>query len=400
MEIEAFLEDWLNRPGGAERSNAQSFLISLCQVLDVAPPRPAAARGEDNNYVFERSIRRWTSGNETTSGRIDLYKRGAFLLEAKQSFRFAADQPPNPAAHKARAKIQVSLERQDPRSISRGWDRLMRSAREQARRYVFDLPPDHPAPPFLIVCDVGHVLEIYADFTGTGRSYAYFPDQKSYRIYLEDLRDPLIRARLRAIWDDPKSLDPARRKHLATREIAEQLTVVTEALESRGIGREDVALFLMRCIFTMFACSVGLLPETGLVELLTDCLENPRSFQPLMRELWVKMNDPLHEARYFPPFHAHVPYFGGKLFNHSDAYSLSAELIEALLRAARCSWAEVEPAIFGGLLENALGAVERRQLGAHYNATTARRTPGARDGDGAPARRLAPSDDRRRAGPR
>ena len=37
-----------------------------------------------------------------------------------------------------------------------------------------------------------------------------------------------------------------------------------------------------------------------------------------------------------------------------------------LLEAAKCNWADVEPAIFGTLLERALNPTERHALGAHY----------------------------------
>ncbi|MCK7493103.1 MAG: hypothetical protein MZW92_17670 [Comamonadaceae bacterium] len=44
----------------------------------------------------------------------------------------------------------------------------------------------------------------------------------------------------------------------------------------------------------------------------------------------------------------------------------TAEQIGALLEAARAEWTQVEPAIFGTLLERALDPVERHALGAHY----------------------------------
>ena len=53
----------------------------------------------------------------------------------------------------------------------------MRRAYAQARGYVGDLPPDHAAPPFLVVVDVGHVVELYADFSGQGRNYTQFPSR-------------------------------------------------------------------------------------------------------------------------------------------------------------------------------------------------------------------------------
>jgi hypothetical protein len=58
---------------------------------------------------------------------------------------------------------------------------------------------EHGWPPFLLVVDVGYCIEVYADFTGTGRAYAQFPDRARYRIMLEDLADDEVCDRLRAI---------------------------------------------------------------------------------------------------------------------------------------------------------------------------------------------------------
>src|SRR3712207_2342729 len=231
------------------------FLSELCRVLGVAPPQPAGDR-ESNDYVFERAVR--PRGQEPAAPkRIDLYKRNAFILEAKQS-RLPGKKNAIPG--------QISLLADEPaelgrRSISRGWDVMMKNARQQAETYVFLLDADHPAPPFVIVCDVGHCLELFADFTGTGRAYGHFPDRKGYRIYMEDLRDPDIRKRLRDVWEDPRSLDPARESARVTRGIAARLAEVSRALEGRGSDLEAVAHFLMRCLFTMFAEDVDLLPK-------------------------------------------------------------------------------------------------------------------------------------------
>jgi hypothetical protein len=45
---------------------------------------------------------------------------------------------------------------------------------------------------------------------------------------------------------------------------------------------------------------------------------------------------------------------------------LTTAQIDGLLRAGRANWREVEPAIFGTLLERALDPTERHALGAHY----------------------------------
>lgn len=71
-----------------------------------------------------------------------------------------------------------------------GWAKAMVQAKGQAERYAKALPVDHRWPPFLLVTDIGYCIEVYADFTGSGKAYAQFPDRSRYRIMLEDLRDP------------------------------------------------------------------------------------------------------------------------------------------------------------------------------------------------------------------
>jgi SAM-dependent methyltransferase len=361
LDIETFIARWTAREGGAERANYQMFLSELCDVLGVDRPEPAGAERALNDYVFERAVRRRPSDDITSSRRIDLYKKGSFILEAKQS-RLPGGRNELPG--------QTSLFGDEPetlgrRSVARGWDVMMQNARRQAEGYVFLLDADHPAPPFIITCDVGHAFEIFADFTGTGRAYSQFPDRKGFRIYLEDLRNPDIRARLVAIWTDPLSLDPARESARVTREIARRLAAVSKALETKHPA-EDVAHFLMRCIFTMFAEDVKLLPENSFTELLADCIESPAAFAPLLESLWSKMDEPVYDKRFFSAFKQHLRHFNGNLFRNARAFPLGREEIGELHQAARARWTEVDPAIFGTLLEQALEPGERRKLGAHY----------------------------------
>src|SRR5207249_3635951 len=95
------------------------------------------------------------------------------------------------------------------RGAERGWDVLMMNARRQAEDYVRLLPASHEPPPFIIVCDVGHCFEIYANFRRDGKAYDQFPDRQTFRVFLEDLRSAEVRERIIAIWTDPLSLDPA-----------------------------------------------------------------------------------------------------------------------------------------------------------------------------------------------
>ncbi|WP_122465324.1 class I SAM-dependent DNA methyltransferase [Brevundimonas lutea] len=357
MDIDAFIDRWSAARGGAERANYQMFLSELCEALGLPRPHPASDDTAGNDYVFERGVKRRESEGTASTLRIDLYKRGCFILEAKQSRASQRDDgqqalfKPDEAASTAASQGK--------------WDVLMRNARKQAEDYVFRLPPDHVAPPFIIVCDVGYVFEVYADFSGSGRAYTHFPDRKGFRVRLEDLRREDIQARLKAIWTDPQSLDPTREAARVTRQIAERLAAVSRRLE-KNHPAEEVAHFLMRCIFTMFAEDVDLLPKGEFTKLLEESLEGSDSFAPLLQELWRKMDARDHADRFFSLFRTHLRWFNGNLFRDAKAFPMTREEIGELLAASRHDWRYVEPAIFGTLVEQALDPAERRKLGAHY----------------------------------
>jgi hypothetical protein len=344
--------------GGSERANYQLFIIGLCRALGLPEPQMSAERNQFNDYVFERRLDYAHPDGSTTPMWADCYKRGAFVLEAKQSARRLALDATQASLFPEEAR-QKKLGH--ARRGSAGWDRLMRNAYAQAVDYTRHLPVDHGYPPFVLVVDVGHVIEIYADFSGQGKNYAQFPDRQGYRIGMEDLRKPEVQARLKAIWTDPHSLDPAKRSAEVTRDIAGRLSLIAKRLEGKHDPR-DVAEFLMRCLFTMFAEDVGLLPKAGFAELLRDLADRPETFPMALESLWRTMD----EGGYEPRMMATLRRFNGSLFKTRRALPLAPEDIHELYVAAKQDWSDVEPAIFGTLLERALDSRERSKLGAHY----------------------------------
>ncbi|MDR3463572.1 MAG: class I SAM-dependent DNA methyltransferase, partial [Beijerinckiaceae bacterium] len=359
MDVDAFIARWTAREGGSERANYQMFLSDLCDVLGVARPDPDGTGRDDKDYVFERAVRQRNGDLFAVPKRIDLYKKGAFILEAKQS-RLPGKKNAIPGQLILPAREPENLGR---RGIARGWDVMMQNARKQAEGYVFLLETSHPAPPFIMTCDVGHCFELFADFTGTGRAYSQFPGRQGFRIYLEDLRKPEIRERLRRIWNDPYSLDPARDAARVTAEIAKRLAQVSKSLEARGFNAEEVAHFLMRCLFTMFAADVELLPRDCFKGLLRRSVEDPSHFPHRLKTLWEQMD---RGESFSHVIDAPVRRFSGALFKSTFVFPLGREEISELLAAANRRWTEVDPAIFGTLLEQALEPAERKKLGAHF----------------------------------
>ena len=358
--VETFIRRW-EKSGGSELANFQTFADEVCDLLGVARPEPSQERNDTNDYVFERRVDFKFEDGSTSAGRIDLYKRDCFVMEAKQSAKRVKAKKGDPRQPKLIPEDATQVKAGAARRGTYGWDKVMRAAKRQAENYARALPREHGWPPFILVVDIGHAIEVYADFSGQGKNYAQFPDRAGYSIPLGGLRDSEIRARLRAIWTDPHSLDPAKRSAEVTRDIAERLARIARNLEGKHDPRV-VAEFLMRCLFTMFAEDVGLLPEKGFEKLLKEMVETPRHFAPALESLWKVMD----EGGYAPHLNETVKRFNGTLFRNRSAIALDTDDIHELWIASQRDWREVEPAIFGTLLERALDERERARLGAHY----------------------------------
>jgi hypothetical protein len=337
MDVEAFIERW--RPSEAgERANKDSFLKELCRVLGVPEPKPATGDVGVDDYVFEADARLRDEEGRPSIGKMDLYRRGSFILEAKQGST-------------ARGKKTGTARRDTP-----GWHVAMSDAFGQALKYARTL--DDP-PPFLIGCDIGYCFDIYACFDGSG-IYRPFPNAQKHRRYLRSLGEDADT--LRAIWLDPCSLDPQRHAERITRDLAESLAGLAVELEKEGHEPHLVAKFLMRCLFTMFAEDIGLLSE----KLFTQSLEKrwlpePATFVDGVEELWDAMNA---GKRFW--ILGKLLHFNGGLFADPVALPLTHKQLTLLHKAALRDWADVEPSIFGTLLERALDPQERSRLGAHF----------------------------------
>lgn len=353
MGVDEFIARWSGREGGAERANYAMFLTELTGALDLPRPEPADSHAD---YRFEFPVR----GGNLQPLRIDLYKRDAFILEAKQS-RLKPDKG------EAAMSPQLGLFGDMPATATRSnrrarWDADMRAAFNQAWDYASRLPAEHERPPFIVTCDVGRSFEFYSDFTGQGRAYRPYPTERTRVVGLEQLVEHDTQELFHSVWERPRALDPAKRKAEATRAVAGYLAQVSRALEARGKPPEEVATFLTRVLFAMFAEDVGLLPEDSFTGLLRRCQEAPAGFAPQMSDLFQRMD----EGGFSPALNVMVRRFNGAFYKERRAFDLGAEEIGALLAAAGKDWRDVEPAIFGTLLEQALDPTERTRLGAHY----------------------------------
>jgi hypothetical protein len=358
LQIDDFINRWKNS-GGSERANFQTFANELCDALGVPRPAPATETTTANSYCFEHPVTFIHTGTQSR-GFIDLYRAGHFVMEAKQGV--GGDQPDNDTQPSLIPDLPSATRKGHGTRGTRRWDDTMLRARNQADGYARAVSRSDGWPPFLLVVDVGHVIEVYADFSGQGQGYTQYPDGNRYRITMDDLRDPKTQDRLRTIWTDPHALDPSKIAAQVTREVADRLAALGKSFEGQGHEPKAVARFLMRCLFTMFAEDVNLIPHNSFSDLLKRLRGHPEHAAPALKGLWETMNT----GGFSQVLMIDLKRFNGGLFKDADALPLSNVQLGLLIDAAERDWREVEPAIFGTLLERALDKKQRHKLGAHY----------------------------------
>lgn len=305
MNVPEFVSKW-QKVELTERSASQQHFLDLCEVFD--HPKPAQDDPSGEKFTFERGADKHGGGH----GWADVWKRGFFGWEYK------------------------------------GKHKDLNAAYDQLLRYREALE----SPPLLVVCDMDRFV-IHTNFTATVG--------KTYEISLDDLNTPRNIEILRNVFHDPEKLRPDATSAAITKAVAERLAEVAQGLRKRGLDATEVARFLDRIVFCLFAEDVGLLPEK-LFSNIVEKSRDPEHFSKLIGQLFEAMNEGgdfgLETIRHF----------NGNLFIASPVLALTDPEIRNVQAAARLDWSAVDPSIFGTLFERGLDPDTRAQLGAQYTS--------------------------------
>ena len=288
-----------------ESQASQSHFNDLCRMLGEPTPIEADPTGE--SYCFERGAQK-DSGE---GGWADVWKRHHFAWEYK-----------GPHAN-------------------------LDTAFRQLRQYALALEN----PPLLIVCDLQR-FRIRTNWTNSV--------SRTHEFGLADLRDAATRNKLKWALSDPERLRPGETRQEITERAAQRFATLAQSLRDRGHDPLDVAHFVNRLVFCMFAEDVGLLPDNLFTRMLEHARQQPRDFPALARDLFGAMAEGGRVG--FEP----VAWFDGGLFDNDDALPLDRAQIETVRNAGALDWSEIDPSILGTLFERGLDPGKRAQLGAHY----------------------------------
>ena len=218
---------------------------------------------------------------------------------------------------------------------------------EQLRLYSLALEN----PPLLIVSDMERI-RIRTNWTNSV--------SETHELILEDLADAAKREMLKQAFSDPLRLRPSQTRQSLTESAAQSFASLAHALRERGHDPEEVAHFVNRLIFCMFADDVALLPNKLFERMLEQARMEPESFTDLAGALFQEMASGGRVG------FEQVAWFNGGLFEDDSALPLEKSDIETVLKASKLDWSEIDPSILGTLFERGLDPGKRVQLGAHY----------------------------------
>ena len=304
MNVSEFIAKW-KKAKLKERSAAQEHFIDLCRLLN--HPTPAEADPTGATFCFEKGATKHGGGD----GFADVWKKDFFGWEYK-------------GKHK---------------DLVAAYDQLLLYRDALAN------------PPLLVLCDLDRII-VHTNFTKTVSA--------THEIPLDKLGEQRSLEILRAVFFDPEKLRPGKTSEAITQDAARQFAGIAEAMRKRGLNSGQVAHFLDRIVFCLFAEDIGLLPDMIFSRITDKAAGDPARFSRFVGQLFEAMSTGGEFGL------ESIRHFNGNLFDDASVLELTADEVRWITDAAALDWSAVDPSIFGTLFERGLDPSKRSQLGAHF----------------------------------
>ena len=299
-----FVSKW-KRAEARERQSVQEHFLDLCQLVGHESPMQQDSSGM--RFAFEMGATKTSGG----AGWADVAKLGFFGWEYKSK------------------------------------DADLDKAYEQLLRYRDALQN----PPLLIVSDINNII-IRTNYTNLAT--------RTITLTLDDLLTAEGLKTLKTVFFNPEQLKPQQTIESVTQEAAKQFSTLANVLRKFGEEPQEVAHFLIRLLFCLFAEDVGLLPEKLFPRLLAQTRRNSKDFAGVLSQLFHAMNT----GGYFGA--DKILHFNGGLFDDDHVLQLDSDAMDIIGEIDGMDWGAIKPSIFGTLFERGLDPSKRSQLGAHY----------------------------------
>jgi len=306
MLPQVFVSKWRGNTS-TERQVYQQHFLDLCALVD--HPTPAALDPENKFFTFEAGAAKLSGGQ----GWADVWYKGHFAIEYK------------------------------------GPNKSLAAAYEQLLQYRESLEN----PPLLVTGNTQEFF-IHTNFTNSVKRVIH--------VTLDDLLTPQGLQHIRNLFYNPEAFRPEQTAAQVTEAAAAQFARLAEHLRKWGHGPHDIAHYLIRLLFCLFAEDIDLLPRDLFTRLVESGRRNPALFNRQVRQLFQAMavGDVFGE-------HA-LRYFDGGLFDEAAVLDMDADGVAILHGITQLDWSAIEPAIFGTLFTRSLDPAQRAKLGAQYTS--------------------------------
>ncbi len=306
MTPQEFVAKWRGNTS-TERQVYQQHFLDLCALVD--HPTPAALDAANKFFTFEAGAAKLSGGQ----GWADVWFKGHFAVEYK------------------------------------GPDKSLARAYEQLLQYRESLQN----PPLLVTGNTQEFF-IHTNFTNSVKRVVH--------VTLDDLLTPQGLQHIRNLFYNPDAFRPEQTAAQVTEAAAAQFARLAEHLRKWGHAPHDIAHYLIRLLFCLFAEDIDLLPRDLFTRLVESGRRNPPLFNRQVRQLFQAMavGDAFGE-------HA-LRYFDGGLFDEAAVLDMDGDGVAILHGITQLDWSAIEPAIFGTLFTRSLDPAQRAKLGAQYTS--------------------------------
>ncbi|WP_110513206.1 class I SAM-dependent DNA methyltransferase [Herpetosiphon llansteffanensis] len=308
MQPLEFVRKWRGIQVNERRAYYEHF-TDLCSLVGAKTPLEEDPTG--TFYTFEAGVTKLNGGK----GWADVWKKGYFAIEYKGKHG----------------------------NLNRAYDQLL-----QYREALLN-------PPLLIVSDLDSLV-IHTNFTNTVKKVTTLPlDETLTRNGLDTIR---------SIFYAPDLFRSPITPERVTEEVAAKFARLAQLITryEKHAAPQEIAHFLTRLLFCLFAEDVNLLPKDIFSRLVTQTRGKSSAFTAQLSQLFNVMTTGgwfgIEEIRHF----------NGSLFDNATVLPMDSEALDILVDICSYDWSSIEPAIFGTLFERSLDPAKRKQLGAHYTS--------------------------------
>ncbi len=150
---------------------------------------------------------------------------------------------------------------------------------------------------------------------------------------------------------------------------AQLIANVYDAIDKNDFSPNEIAIFLARLMFCMFAEDTGIFKLKQFENYLR-FQTNTKTLAENLKTLFEVLNTENRENKDFDEVLNQFPYVNGGLFKQKISHlkKVNSTIREALIKCCEYDWSYISPVIFGSLFQAVINQAERRTLGAHYTS--------------------------------